>query len=233
VCFAIIEIQVLPVKKFIHNRLDINGSLQEETTRTGRSYSTPEGVFPSVTTVVGFEKQKFFAKWRANNATESVRVTTRGTDFHGIIEDYMNNKEIDFDKMMPNMVDIFIKIQPLLHRIDNIRLLEAPLWSSLLGLAGRTDCIADFDGELSIIDFKASTKTKRSQDIENYFLQATAYAMMLQERTSIKVNKFSILIACENGSSQVFEGKPITYVKKLKEIIDRYKEHQYVQNQNS
>ena len=74
---------------------------------------------------------------------------------------------------MPNLTDLFVTIQPLLHRIDNIKLLEAPLWSSLLGLAGRTDCIADFDGKLSIIDFKASTKQKRKKDIDNYFLLKT------------------------------------------------------------
>jgi genome maintenance exonuclease 1 len=103
----------------------------------------------------------------------------------------------------------------------------------LLELAGRTDCIADFDGVLSIIDYKASTKEKRKQDIENYFMQATAYAMMLQERTGIKVEQFVILIACEDGTSQVFIDKPINYVKKLSDIIHRYKDHVNAQRANS
>ena len=140
---------------------------------------------------------------------------------------------MDFDALMPNMLDIFCTIQPSLHRIDNIRLIEAPLWSSLLELAGRTDCIADFDGKLSIIDFKASSKEKRKKDIDNYFMQATAYSMMLQERTGIKVDQFVILVACETGENQVFVGKPINYVKPLKEIIDRYKEYKNAQRENS
>ena len=224
---------MLPAKLFNHDKLSLDSLLQEETSTTGRSYKTPEGVFPSVTTVVGFEKQQFFAEWRKKNPAESVRVTTRGTEFHALIERYLNNEEIDFDSIMPNMVDIFVQMQPMLHRIDNIKMLEAPLWSSLIGLAGRTDCIADFDGKLSIIDFKASTKQKRKKDIENYFLQATAYAMMLQERTGVKVEQFVILIACEDGTSQIFTDKPINYVKKLKEIIERYREHINAQRENS
>jgi genome maintenance exonuclease 1 len=224
---------VLPAKLFNHDKLSLDSLLQEETSTTGRSYKTPDGVFPSVTTVVGFEKQQFFAEWRKKNPTESVRVTTRGTEFHALIERYLNNEEINFDEIMPNMVDIFVQMQPMLHRIDNIKMLEAPLWSSLIGLAGRTDCIADFDGKLSIIDFKASTKQKRKKDIENYFLQATAYAMMLQERTGVKVEQFVILIACEDGTSQIFTDKPINYVKKLKEIIERYREHINAQRENS
>ena len=224
---------MLPAKLFNHDKLSLDSLLQEETSTTGRSYKTPDGVFPSVTTVVGFEKQQFFAEWRKKNPTESVRVTTRGTEFHALIERYLNNEEINFDEIMPNMVDIFVQMQPMLHRIDNIKMLEAPLWSSLIGLAGRTDCIADFDGKLSIIDFKASTKQKRKKDIENYFLQATAYAMMLQERTGVKVEQFVILIACEDGTSQIFTDKPINYVKKLKEIIERYREHINAQRENS
>lgn len=224
---------MLTPKFFNHNIITLDGSLNEETTETGRSYKTPDGTFPSVTTVVGFEKQQFFAEWRKKNPKESVRVTTRGTEFHSLIEKYIKNETIDFDSLMPNMVDIFVTMQPLLHRIDNIRMLEAPLWSSLLGLAGRTDCIAEFDGTLSIIDFKASTKEKRKKDVDNYFMQATAYAMMLQERTGIKVEQFVILIACEDGTSQIFIDKPIKYVKPLSEIIERYKEYKNAQRTHS
>lgn len=136
---------MLPVKKYKHDTISIAGSLQEATTESGRSYATPEGTFPSVTTVVGFEKQKFFAEWRKKNPKESLRVTKRGTDFHALIERYVKNEDINFDELMPDMLDIFVLMQPLLHRIDNIRMIEAPLWSSLLELAGRTDCIAEFD----------------------------------------------------------------------------------------
>ena len=117
---------------------------------------------------------------------------------------------------------MFSILRPELDKIDNIIALETPLWSKTLGLAGRTDCIAEYDGKLSIIDFKASTKQKRASDIDNYFTQACAYALMFQERTGIIVDNFAILIACEDGLRQVFQGKPITHVKALKSIIKEY-----------
>jgi ATP-dependent exoDNAse (exonuclease V) beta subunit len=172
---------------------------------------------------VGFEKQKFFSEWRQRNPEESKRVTSRGTKFHSIIENYLNNESLDLDDTNSNLKALFLLLQPELDKINNIVALETPLWSKILGLAGRTDCIAEYDGKLSIIDFKASTKEKRKQDIENYFTQATAYALMYQERTGIVIDNFAILIACEDGLRQVFQDKPIKYVKKLREAIIKYR----------
>lgn len=212
--------------KFIH----LNNNLPEvnlkEVSKDGRRfYSTPDGEYPSVTTVVGFEKQRFFAEWREKNPDESKRVTSRGTKFHSLIEQYLKNEPIDIDELNSNIKALFILLQPELDKINNIAALETPLWSKILGLAGRTDCIAEYDGKLSIIDFKASTKEKRKQDIENYFTQATAYALMYQERTGIVIDNFVILIACEDGLRQVFQDKPVKYVKKLKEAIQKYRSH--------
>lgn len=211
-------------KKFIHKSISIEGSLKEVQQDGKRLYETPEGIFPSVTTVVGFKKQQFFAEWRRKNPEESKRVTSRGTKFHGIIENYLNNESIDFDNLHSNYKFLFSLLRPELDKIDNILALETPLWSKTLGLAGRTDCIAEYDGKLSIIDFKASTKEKRESDIDNYFAQATAYALMFQERTGIIIDNFAILIACEDGFKQVFQGKPIKYVKHLKSLIMEYRQ---------
>ena len=125
--------------------------------------------------------------------------------------------------MLPNFKVLFNQIKPELDKIQNIVAIETPLWSKTLGLAGRTDCIAEYDGKLSIIDFKASSKEKRKQDVESYFTQATAYALMFQERTGIIVENFAILISCEDGLTQVFQNKPIKYVKKLKNVIVSYR----------
>ncbi len=210
--------------KFIHLENQIPEVTLKEVQKDGkRYYSTPEGEFPSVTTVVGFEKQKFFSEWRQRNPEESKRVTSRGTKFHSIIENYLNNESLDLDDTNSNLKALFLLLQPELDKINNIVALETPLWSKILGLAGRTDCIAEYDGKLSIIDFKASTKEKRKQDIENYFTQATAYALMYQERTGIVIDNFAILIACEDGLRQVFQDKPIKYVKKLREAIVKYR----------
>jgi hypothetical protein len=211
-------------KKFTHLPVTLSESLKEVSKDGKRFYSTPDGEFPSVTTVVGWEKQKFFSDWRKKNPEESKRVTSRGTKFHSIIEDYINNKDINFDEMFSNYKALFSLIKPELDKIDNIAALESPLWSKTLGLAGRTDCIAEYDGKLSIIDFKASTKEKRTQDIDNYFAQATAYALMYQERTGTIVDNFAILIACEDGILQVFQGNPLKHVKHLKKLITSYKE---------
>lgn len=211
-------------KQFIHKPISIEGSLKEIQQDGKRLYETPEGIFPSVTTVVGFKKQQFFSEWRRRNPEESKRVTSRGTKFHGLIENYLNNEQIDFDNLHSNYKALFSLLRPELDKIDNIMALETPLWSKTLGLAGRTDCIAEYDGKLSIIDFKASTKEKRESDIDNYFAQATAYALMFQERTGIIVDNFAILISCEDGLKQVFQDKPIRYVKHLKSLITEYKQ---------
>ena len=214
--------------KFTH----VSSPLLEEISATttnegGRYYSTPNGKLPSVTTVTGFKKSKFFAKWRAENPKEAKRVTTRGNTFHSLIENYLNNEfEVDRDKseVRPDILELFLQLQPELDKIDNIVALEVPLWSESVGLAGRVDCVAEHDGELSIIDFKGATRRKRTSDIENYFLQATAYALMWQDRTGQEIKKFKILISCEQGLSQVFQGNPLQYAKKLYDTIEEYKE---------
>lgn len=212
------------LKKFNHKIIDISGSLKEVEIDGKRFYETPEGTFPSVTSVVGFEKQKFFSEWRRKNPEESKRVTSRGTKFHTLLEKYITNKDLDVDNMHSMQKSLFSLIKPAVDKIDNILAIETPLWSKKLGLAGRTDCIADYDGKPSIIDFKASTKEKRKEDIDNYFAQATAYALMFQDRTGIRIDNFAILIATEDGMLQVFEGKPLNYVKHLHSLIKKYRE---------
>jgi len=211
-------------KKFNHKFIELPSEIKEVEIDGKRFYSTPGGTFPSVTTVTGFEKQQFFAEWRKKNPEESKRVTARGTKLHSLIENYLRNEPIDLEEVMPGNRALFLLLKPELDKIDNILALETPLWSKTVGLAGRTDCIAEYDGKLSIIDFKASSKEKRKQDIENYFTQATAYSLMFQERSGIKIDNFAILIACEDGLKQVFEGKPIKYVKELHKTIKKYRE---------
>ena len=214
-------------KKFNHVITEINlPDIDSETTEQGRHYSNKKGIrLPSVTTVTGWEKNKFFAKWRADNPKEAKRVTRRGNVLHSIIEDYLNNKEINLSSIPPNECDLFIQIKPELDKIDNIHALEVALWSTRVGLAGRVDCIAEYNGELSIIDFKGSTRDKREEHVENYMLQATAYCLMWEDMTGNKIDKFKILISCETGKIQVFPGKPIKWVKKLFNSIENYKEN--------
>jgi genome maintenance exonuclease 1 len=188
-----------------------------------RFYKSPDGrVYPSVTTVTGFEKRAFFAEWRKKNPSESKRVCSRGTSLHSVVEKYLLNEKIDLSELGEVERDLFYTIKPEVDKITKIHCLESPLYSKTLQLAGRVDCIAFHDGKLAVIDFKGSTRNKKREEIENYFLQASSYALMFQEMTGIKVPDIKILLASEEGICQVFEDRVINNVPRLKEVIDTY-----------
>lgn len=208
---------------FNHVISNVNVSLERVEENGQRFYKTPDGVFPSVTTVTGWEKKNFFSKWRRDNPEEAIRVCSRGNKLHSIIENYLNNNE-DL-KENSNEVDLFRSMKPHIDKINNIRALESPLYSKILGLAGRVDCIAEYNKELCVIDFKGSTRIKNKDDIENYFLQAAAYALMWQERTGEKCKKICIIIGTEKGITQVFVENTIDYVKKLQKVISTYRKY--------
>tara|TARA_B100001250_G_scaffold304382_1_gene266202 strand:+ start:96 stop:770 length:675 start_codon:yes stop_codon:yes gene_type:complete len=217
------------------HRDDINPvEMNAEMVNGKRVYSTPEGKhYPSVTTVIGSnaKKQAGLAKWRARVGKEkaaaiSSRSAARGTKYHSITEDYLNNKlEIDEYKKYPLPTIMFYNSKHVLDRINNIVLQEAALYSDHLEVAGRVDCIADFDGKLSIIDFKTSEKPKRDLYLYDYFVQETAYACCLQERYGITVEQLVTIVACEKGETQVKINPPKKeYLLSLIEYIDEYQQ---------
>ncbi len=197
-----------------------------------RVYATPDGEFyPSITTVIGnnAKKQAGLAKWRARVGKEkaaaiSSRSASRGTKFHSITEDYLNN-ELDIEKYKdsPLPVVMFEQTKKTFDRIGNIYLQEAFLYSRHLEVAGRVDLVAEFDGELSIIDFKTSAEPKREAYLYDYFVQETAYACCFQELYSLTVKKLVTIVACENGETQVVIKPPKKeYLLKLIAYIDEY-----------
>ena len=190
------------------------------TTEGSRHYVCPDGnKYFSVTTVTGHKKKAFFAEWRRKNPEESKRVCSRGNNLHSLIEDYINNKDLN---PKGNETMLFRQSLPMLNKIDNIHAQEVPLYSKLLKLAGRVDCVAEFDGVLSIIDFKGSTREKRRSDIGNYFQQATAYAIMWKEMTGQTIEQIVILIASEDGSTQEIVDNPINHVASLHRTIEDF-----------
>jgi genome maintenance exonuclease 1 len=209
-------------KTFKHIDEKLKAELLSEENESGRYYVTPEGKYPSVTTVTGWEKRKFFAEWRKNNPEEAKRTTNRGNKLHSLIEKYLNNEQLNKKEIDPFTLDLFLQMKKNVDNIDNIHALETPLYSKLLKLAGRVDCVAEYNGQLAIIDFKGSTKAKRKEDIDNYFMQATAYSIMWKERTSVPVKKLVILISSEDGGPQIFEADPMDYVAALKSAIEKY-----------
>ena len=203
--------------------------LKATTTQQGRRYLVDGMMWPSVTTVIGHSKKKSIMEWRQKVGEEeanaiSKRASTRGNKCHKLCELYLENKSISQYSDDPLSMGLFYQIKPYLDSIDNIHALEAPLCSSLLKMAGRVDCIAEYNGELAIIDFKTSTKYKREEWIHDYFAQETAYAIMFQELTGLIPKKLVTIIACETGEPQIFEiYDTIKYARKLKEYIDAYR----------
>jgi genome maintenance exonuclease 1 len=211
---------MIVIGNFTHNFYNIpKDCIQQLESENIRGYSTPDGIFPSVTTVVGWEKQKKFAEWRKKNAKESQRVCDRGTLLHSKIESYILNEEVQTDVND----ELFSLIKKEVDNVNNICALEQPLWGKITGLAGRVDCIAEYKKELAVIDFKASTMPKKKVDIQNYFCQAAAYSLLWQERTGESVPNIVILIANEQGFCQVFKEKVINFIEPLKNCIDTYK----------
>jgi hypothetical protein len=187
-----------------------------------RSYKTPSDVkYPSVTTVTGWKKKAFFKEWREKNPEESQRVLSVGNDMHKIIEDYLNNKGMNRSGESEGS-GLAQQMLPLLKNIDMVRALEIALWSDLLKVAGRVDCIAEYRGKPSIIDFKSSRRLKKEEQIRDYFAQATAYSIMWKERTGEQIDQIVILISCEDGEIQEMIDSPINHVETLKSMIDEY-----------
>lgn len=215
------------MKTFLHDPIKIK-DIEAHTGADGnRVYQTPEGkLYPSVTTVLSQHTKAGIQEWRKRVGEEeankiSRQAATRGTKFHALAEKYLQNT-LSQEKMSILEYEMFEMAKPVLHRIDNIRAQEVGLWSHYLRLAGRVDCIAEFDGKLSIIDFKTARREKDVEHIQHYFMQATAYAIMFEERTKIPVNRLVIAIAVEDGFMQVFESRRDKHVEGLLYYRDLY-----------
>jgi genome maintenance exonuclease 1 len=223
---------------FKHENVDLGyEDLVAETSSSGRKYAAPNGVrYPSVTTVLSILNEEFIQRWRARVGEEeankvSHRASTRGTAVHDCIEKYLDNNEDYAKEYLPNIIDNFNAIKPVLdERIGTIYLQEAALYSEHLGLAGRVDCVGEFDGVLSIIDFKTSKKIKKKEWITNYFIQEAAYAIMWEERTGTPIVNLVTIITVDNEAPQVFVEHRDNWVPKLLETINEYKRRKIFRN---
>lgn len=191
-----------------------------------RFYLTPEGnKYPSVTTVLSEYSRKGIQEWRNRVGNEeanriSSKASTRGTKLHKACEDYLNNKDPNFNT--PLEKELFEKIKPLLNNINNIHAQELRMYSHHLRMAGTVDCIAEYEGKLAVIDFKTSSRMKEASYIENYFMQCSAYAIMYEERFCIPINKTIVIVAVEEHAPQIFFETRDNHVKRLLEYRDIY-----------
>ena len=214
---------------FNHVDLDLQ-PLEREHIDGVRYYKIPDEdelvKMVSITSVTSHFNKEIFINWRKRVGNEEAdRVTKaatgRGTDMHTLTEHYLKNE--DLPEVRPISDFLFKIAKGKLNKINNIYALEGPLYSKELGIAGTVDCIAEYDGELAIIDFKTSKKPKPREWVEHYFVQCMAYGCMLYELTGISVKKLVIIMACENGECVIYEEKDKEkYIKLLSKYIRKF-----------
>jgi len=210
---------------------ELDFDLKAETTPEGRRYITPEGEsYASVTTVLTEYNKKAIMEWRERVGEEeankvSAQASSRGTRVHSLCETYLKNElsPMKISTMMPDAKELFYKIKPFLDtHIGRVYALEQALYSDKLRIAGRVDCIAEWDDKLSVIDFKTASKEKNEDWIENYFMQCSAYAEMFEERTGKPIDQIVVAIAVANGNPQIFVKEKQDYLRGLNYFIDEY-----------
>ena len=209
--------------------------LTTETINHKRFYVTPEGnKYPSITTVLSVRNKQGLFEWRkrvgeqvANHIARTA--AARGTKVHHMCEDYLNNMHNEspekFAEHSKNFLPwcLFKRLRRgVLCNIDNIHAQEAGLWSDKYKVAGRVDCIAEYKGTQSIIDFKTSTKERTEAWNENYYIQGSAYAEMFGERTGIEINQVVILVVTEDGTVQEFIKNKDKYLPMLEETVTEW-----------
>lgn len=214
---------------YIHCPPMVLPDLKSETHSDGkRYYTSPSGKrLPSVTTVVGAMKKQVIMEWRNRvGEVEANRIsklaTGRGNRVHDLAERYLKNEKIDWVREMPDSVEMFRTLIPHLQKINNIHYIEQALWSEKIGLAGRVDLIAEWDGVLSVIDFKTSKKIKKKEDIQDYFAQCTAYSGMYEEHVGVPIDQIVIVMAVENEQPIIFIEKTGDHINTLVEHIEFY-----------
>ena len=192
-----------------------------------RYYTTPTGIkYPSVTTVLSTHAKKGIMEWRKRVGEEeankiSRQASTRGSRIHSMCEHYLKGTTYAGTSTIIDQEN-FKHFTPLLDKIDDIYAIEAGLFSHHLRMAGRVDCVAKYEGTLSIIDFKTASREKHESYIQHYFMQASAYAIMFEELTGKAVANTVILISVDGDSPQVFKKKRDDYVKPLLEYRDLF-----------
>ena len=220
------------LKQFNHVRLpELDFDLDAETTESGRVYKVPGGkLYPSITTVLSAYNKKAIYEWRQRVGDEEANrisrlASGRGTKLHNTVEKYLLNEMSDMkmQTMMPDIKEMFCDIRkPIDENIGDIYGIEQPLYSHKLRLAGRCDCIAEWDGELAIVDWKTASRTKEKDNILNYFMQASAYAVMFEELTGRPIDKIVVAIAVQSELPQIFVESKEKYLVNLQNYIDKY-----------
>ena len=195
-----------------------------------RFYQIDGKNYPSVTSVLSIRKSDGLKKWRESIGEdvanwEMRRAAKRGKSFHTLVEQYLKDETPSIRDVLP--LGLFRLMKPYINQIDNIRLVEKIMYSPKLTIAGQVDCVAEYNGKLSVIDFKTANKERIEEWVENYFLQCTAYACMYEETFNEDIDQIVVLIAGEDGSMIPFVKEKKDYeetlVKSIQEFYDKVK----------
>ena len=200
-------------------------NLITETINGKRFYVVDGEKYPSITTVLSERNKEGLVRWRqsvGNDVANNIMRTAakRGTAVHTLVENYLNNEELSKQDVLP--LALFTLLKPALDNINSIRIQEGSLYSNKWKIAGRVDCIAEYDGVLSVIDFKTSRQEKKEEWVENYFIQGSAYCEMYEERFGTPINQIVILIVTEDGAVQIFKKDKSNYLPLLQPAIDEF-----------
>jgi genome maintenance exonuclease 1 len=209
----------------------LNFDLNAENSPAGRLYKTPSGEkYPSVTTILSSYGKKQLFEWRERVGAEeanriAAKASRRGTALHTVCEKYLLNEltGMKIASMIPSTKELFFKMKSQLdENVTTVYCLEQALYSDRMRIAGRVDCIAEWNGKISVVDFKSSTNQKEKGKIENYFMQCTAYALMYEEIVGTPIEQIVVLIGTENGPGQVFVEKKEDYILELEKYVKKY-----------
>ena len=210
---------------FNHVPVEI-GNLVQVNAKGGRYYETPSGAkYPSVTSVTRLHNLESIQAWKDKVGEEeagkiSRRALARGNKIHSLAEKYLLNEgdmSDDFSKAD------FGQMLPYLDKINNIHCLETQLYSDHLQTAGTVDCIGEYDGKLTVIDFKTSAKLKKREWVKDYFMQCSAYAVMYEERTGTPIERLLLIINVEDEGVQLMDGKRDDYIDDFLDLRETFR----------
>ena len=213
--------------EFIHNDTDLSllPNTKGKKIEGYRFYDIDGQNYPSVTSILGIRKKEGLQKWRDSIGEdvanwEMNRAARRGKSFHKLVEQYLNNETPSIRDVLP--LGLFRLAKPYIDQINNIRLLEKIMVSPKLTIAGQVDCVAEYNGKLSVIDFKSANKERKEDWIENYFLQCTAYSSMYEETFGEKIEQIVVLLAAEDGTMTAYVKAPQDYIEELVLSIETF-----------
>lgn len=179
-----------------------------------RVYQTPDGEsLPSVTTILSSTKdQTHLIEWRKRVGEEKAAQITKeaagvGTAMHANLERFIaglqrqpGNNPVHVQANQ--MADIII--QNGLSKVNEVWAMEQSLYFPGL-YSGTTDLVAVYEGNPSVCDYKQSNKVKKSEWVEDYYMQLVAYILAHNEVYGTDIREGHIFMCSRDLTYQQFD----------------------------